>query len=40
MIETAEDLDKEYLLVTVAEIAAYDEAIRKWEEDYLRRHAA
>jgi hypothetical protein len=40
MIETAEDLDKEYLLVTPAEIAAYDELIRQWEDDYLRRHAA
>ena len=40
MIETAEDLNKEYLLVTPAEIAAYDELIRQWEDDYLRRHAA
>jgi len=40
MIETAEDLDKEYLLVTPAEIASYDELIRQWEDDYIRKHAA
>jgi hypothetical protein len=40
MVENAEDLDKEYLLVSPAEIAEYDQAIRRWEEDYLQKHAA
>jgi hypothetical protein len=40
MVENAEDLDKEYLLVSAAEIAAYDQAVKHWEEDYVRRHAA
>ena len=40
MVETAEDLDKEYLVVSPDEIAAYDEKIRQWEDDFMRRHAA
>src|SRR5258707_9157050 len=40
MIETAEDLEKHYLVVTPAEIAEYDELIRLWENEFLRRQAA
>lgn len=40
MIETAEDLDKKYLLVSPAEIADYDGLIHQWEDAWLRTHAA
>jgi len=40
VIENAEDLEKEYLLVTPKELAQYDEAVRKWEEEWVRTHAA
>lgn len=38
--ENGEDLDKEYLIVTPAEIEEYDAAIRKWEAEWIRTHAA
>lgn len=40
VIETAEDLEKDYLLVTPKEIEEYDSAIRKWEEEWIKTHAA
>jgi hypothetical protein len=40
VIETAEDLEKDYLLVTAREIEEFDSAIKKWEEDWVRKHAA
>ena len=40
VIETAEDLEKEYLSVTPAEIEAYDSAIQKWEAEWVKSHAA
>jgi hypothetical protein len=40
VIETAEDLEKDYLVVTPNEIEKYDAAIRKWEEEWVRTHAA
>jgi hypothetical protein len=39
-VETGEDIDKEYLIVTPHEIEEYDAAIRKWEEEWLKAHAA
>ena len=39
-VETGEDIDKEYLIVTPHEIDEYDAAIRKWEEEWLKSHAA
>jgi hypothetical protein len=40
VIETAEDLEKEYLTVTPHEIEEYDAKIKKWEDDWVRKHAA
>ena len=40
MIETAEDLEKDYLQVTPKEIEEFDAAIRKWEDEWVRVHAA
>jgi hypothetical protein len=40
VIATAEDLEKEYLQVTPAEIEEYDAKIRKWEENWVNTHAA
>lgn len=40
VIATAEDLEKDYIAVTASEIARYDEAIRKWEEEWIKKHAA
>ena len=40
MVETAEDLDKEYLVVTAAEITEFDGMIRRWEAEFMRQHAA
>jgi hypothetical protein len=37
---TAEDLERDYLTVTPAEIEEFDSAIHKWEEEWLRKHAA
>jgi hypothetical protein len=39
-IENGEDMDKEYLTVTPREIEEYDAAIRKWEAEWIRTHAA
>jgi hypothetical protein len=38
--ENGEDMDKEYLTVTPREIEEYDAAIRKWEAEWIRTHAA
>jgi hypothetical protein len=39
-IVNGEDMDKEYLIVTPREIEEYDAAIRKWEAEWIRTHAA
>lgn len=39
-VETAEDLEKDYLPVTAHEIEEYDSKIKKWEEDWAKEHAA
>jgi hypothetical protein len=39
-IETAEDLEKEYLPVTAQEIEEYDSKIKKWEDEWGKEHAA
>jgi len=39
-IETAEDLEKDYLPVTAAEIEAFDSKIKKWEDGWGKKHAA
>jgi hypothetical protein len=40
VIETAEDLEKDYLPVTAREIEEFDSKIRKWEDEWGREHAA
>jgi hypothetical protein len=40
VIENAEDMEKDYLLVTPKEIEEYDTAIRKWEDQWVKEHAA
>ncbi len=40
VISTAEDLEKEYLLVTAREIEEYDSKIKQWEDRWVKRHAA
>ena len=40
VIENAEDIEKDYLLVTPKEIEEYDSAIQKWEEQWVKQHAA
>ena len=40
VIETAEDLEKDYLPVTAREIEEYDSAIKKWEDEWVSKHAA
>jgi len=40
VIETAEDLEKDYLPVTAREIEEYDSKIKKWEDEWEREHAA
>jgi hypothetical protein len=40
VIETAEDLEKEYLPVTAQEIEEYDSKIKKWEDGWGKEHAA
>src|ERR1019366_9778378 len=40
MIETAEDLDKEFLVLTPREIGEYDAALKKWEDEWVKKHAA
>jgi len=39
-IETAEDLEKDYLLVTPAELEQFDALIKKWEDEWTGKHAA
>ena len=39
-IETAEDLEKEYLPVTAQEIEEFDSKIKKWEDEWGKEHAA
>ncbi|HXJ42672.1 MAG TPA: hypothetical protein VNH18_25550 [Bryobacteraceae bacterium] len=39
-IETGEDIEKEYLVVSPHEIEQFDYAIRKWEETWLKSNAA
>ena len=39
-VETGEDIDKEFLLVTPLEIEEYDAAIGQWEKEWLKAHAA
>jgi len=40
VLENGEDMDKEYLTVTPREIEEYDAAVRKWETEWVRTHAA
>ncbi len=40
VIETAEDLEKDYLPVSAREIEEYDSKIKKWEEEWVKQHAA
>ena len=40
VITNGEDLDKTYLAVTPHEVEEYDAAIRKWEAEWVRDHAA
>jgi hypothetical protein len=40
VVETAEDLEKDYLQVTPAEIEEYDSKIKKWEDEWVKTHAA
>ncbi|MCU1325327.1 MAG: hypothetical protein JWN34_697 [Bryobacterales bacterium] len=39
-IENFEDMDKDYLVTSPAEIERFDYELRKWEDDWLRSHAA
>ncbi len=40
VIETAEDLEKDFLPVTAREIEEYDSKIKQWEDEWTRKHAA
>jgi len=40
VIENGEDMDKVYLTVTPQELEEYDAAIRRWEAEWVRNHAA
>lgn len=40
VIETAEDLEKDYLLVSPREIEQFDGEVKRWEEEWVRGHAA
>jgi dsRNA-specific ribonuclease len=40
VIETAEDFEKDYITVTPKEIEEYDSAIKKWEAEWVKKHAA
>jgi len=40
VIETAEDLDKEYLVLGQNQIAEYDAAVKKWEDEWVKQHHA
>jgi hypothetical protein len=39
-IETGEDIDKEYLPVTPKELEQYAGEVKKWEQEWLKSHAA
>lgn len=39
-IETAEDLEKDYLPVTAHEIEEFDSRIKNWEDEWGKKHAA
>jgi hypothetical protein len=39
IIETAEDLEKDYLPVTAHEIEEFDSRIKKWEDEWVKKHA-
>jgi len=38
-IQTAEDIDREYMVVTPQEIEQYDQQVKKWEEEWVKAHA-
>ena len=40
VVETAEDIEKFYIALTAREIEEYDAAIKKWEQDWPKTHAA
>ena len=40
VVATGADFEKDYLTVTPAEIERYDQAIRKWEDEWVKQHAA
>jgi hypothetical protein len=40
VIETGEDLEKDYLPVTAREIEEFDSRIKKWEDEWGKEHAA
>lgn len=40
MIESAEDLDKDYLVLTAREIEQFDATVKKWEDEWIKKHAA
>ena len=40
VILNAEELENEYLPLTPKEIAEYDSAVKKWEEEWVKSHAA
>jgi hypothetical protein len=40
VIETAEDLEKDYVHLTSREIEEYDSQLKKWEEAWVKEHAA
>jgi hypothetical protein len=40
IIETAEDLEKDYLPVSAHEIDEYDSKIKKWEDEWVKKPAA
>ncbi len=39
-IESAEDIDREYIIVTPAEIESFDKQVKAWEDEWLKSHAA
>jgi hypothetical protein len=39
-IETAEDIDREYITVTAKEIEQYDKQVKAWEDEWVKSHAA
>ncbi|HVW09917.1 MAG TPA: hypothetical protein VHC90_15115, partial [Bryobacteraceae bacterium] len=40
VIENGEDMENVYLTVTQQELEEYDAAIRRWEAEWVRDHAA